>query len=1219
MTATDPPRSIGPYLVTETIGRGGMGVVYRARHSRTGEIVALKTVRVAQAGLLAGIRREIHALARIHHPGIVRIVSEGVHDGVPWYAMELLKGWTLRHLASSTPTLGGNAQTVRMTSPTVGATGAAPESYDEFSPTVDLDRPSRTPTVPLADVDAPRQDTVPANLIELLTLVRRLCAPLGYLHGEGIVHRDLKPDNVLVRLDGMPVLMDFGLMSASSGGRSRDALDLVNDMAGTVAYMAPEQARGEPTDARADLYALGCILYELVTGRPPFLGGDPVVIVQQHIGQPPLPPTRLVSGVPAVLEELILRLLEKDPHARLAYADDVAAVLASLGAEEGATATTPATRPFLYRPGFRGRDEELDRAVASLAATGAHARRIVAIGGEMGVGKTRFVSELGREAARRGHAVMIGECVASGAPLHAFRRVLQSAADMCREHGPAEAARLFGRRAGVLALYEPALEGLPGLAAQPDPAEIPPNAARLRLFTYLDETLAAIGARQPLTILLDDVHCADDLTVGFLELVARSRRGAGSRYSIVLTYRSEEAPERVAHLVDGPNVDRIPLDRLRAGTVAGIVADMLGHSRAPEPFVRFLSSHAEGVPFLVAEFLRTAVEESLLYRDRTGCWQVQAAGESYEDLRLPRSVRELVARRLDALTSDARALAQVASVLGREMEGTILARVSGMSEEGLMESLAQLIGRHLLEETAPGRLRFLHFSQREVPYASLPDERRIGLHRAAAEAVEALHGAESSEHAAELADHWERAGVPDRATDCSLRAAREAARRHAHAEAARLYDSYLRLAKGPSSERVAARNELAHGTLLSSGRLLEAEAQHAAALDEARALGDRALEGASLRDLAHVRQRLGRPDESQAAYEQALAIDRGLGNPRGEATTLQRLAVLHQYMGRIDEARALYGEVLAIAHEIGDTALEGPVLVNLANINLDGGEVGAAAELYERSLELARADGNRRLEAIVLGNLALFHYKTGQLTRAEALYEESLRIHREMGNRPSECLALANLGICLHNAHRYTEARALYEEALGLSRAMAEPAGEASVLLQLGSLSMDEGDLESACRLGEEALDLHRRLGEPTFVGATLTMLASARRLSGAELGEVERLLHEAEAILEQRGDLAELTKCLCHRGLAALAAGRDAREQLDRARAGAVRLQAGPDSEVGVLVARLERAVDAAQRGLPLAHGEVLDALPQPLRRRLAAEPDSNHEPGTTRSSEAE
>ena len=295
------PEQVGPYRLLGMLGEGGMGKVYRGEHLETGEVVALKTVRGASGPVLASIRREIHALRRLSHPGVVRIVAEGVWEGLPWFAMELLRGQTLRGFLDT-----------------------------------------RGPVGPL------------------LTLLRRLCEPLAFLHGHGLVHRDLKPENLFLRPDGRPVLVDLGIAAAS--GSAREVLQVGGGAVGSEAYMAPEQILGDFVDARADLYALGCILYEALTGRPPFVrsrsaGG----VLHQHLHRPPLPPSALGEGVAPELDALVLRLLAKRPQERPGYAEDVAAALAALGAEgdEGGASSRPP--PYLYRPDFAGRAGVLGR------------------------------------------------------------------------------------------------------------------------------------------------------------------------------------------------------------------------------------------------------------------------------------------------------------------------------------------------------------------------------------------------------------------------------------------------------------------------------------------------------------------------------------------------------------------------------------------------------------------------------------------------------------------------------------------------------------------------------------------------------------------------------------------------------------------------------------------------------------------------------------------
>src|SRR5262245_25681818 len=182
------PRQVGPYRIVDVIGRGGMGVVYRGEHLETGETAAVKTVTALGKGLLQNIRREIHALARIRHPGIVRILDEGVVDGVPWYAMELLAGKTLRHHVVDY--IDGSARTIPVGQALAHDAvtpdpSALPVGDTVFSAVTAVRRGANESGTPGPIPGA--LETVPGvPLGRTLTLVHRLCSPLAFLHGEGL-------------------------------------------------------------------------------------------------------------------------------------------------------------------------------------------------------------------------------------------------------------------------------------------------------------------------------------------------------------------------------------------------------------------------------------------------------------------------------------------------------------------------------------------------------------------------------------------------------------------------------------------------------------------------------------------------------------------------------------------------------------------------------------------------------------------------------------------------------------------------------------------------------------------------------------------------------------------------------------------------------------------------------------------------------------------------
>jgi WD40 repeat protein len=263
--------AIPGYEVLEELGRGGMGVVYKARQVGLNRLVALKVVLAgAHAGAdeLARFRREAEAVARLHHPNIIEIYEIGERDSLPYFAMEFCAGGSLAHK------LGGK---------------------------------------PLP----PRQAA---------EVVEALAGAVQAAHAAGVIHRDLKPANVLLAEDGTPKVTDFGLAKKLEGASSLTATGAI---VGTPSYMAPEQAAGEGKHVgpAADVYGLGAILYECLTGRPPFQGPTALDTLMQVVSDPPTPAGQLQPAIPAALEAICLRCLEKKPADRFGSAAEVAAAL----------------------------------------------------------------------------------------------------------------------------------------------------------------------------------------------------------------------------------------------------------------------------------------------------------------------------------------------------------------------------------------------------------------------------------------------------------------------------------------------------------------------------------------------------------------------------------------------------------------------------------------------------------------------------------------------------------------------------------------------------------------------------------------------------------------------------------------------------------------------------------------------------------------------------
>src|SRR4051794_36120149 len=269
----EPRRLGGRYELGQVLGRGGMAEVYLAMDTRLGRTVAVKTLRADLArdpSFQARFRREAQSAASLNHPAIVAVYDTGEDyiDGVsiPYIVMEYVDGSTLRELLHS----GRKLLPERSLEMTIGILQA-----------------------------------------------------LEYSHRSGIVHRDIKPANVMLTRNGQVKVMDFGIARAM--GDSGMTMTQTSAVIGTAQYLSPEQAKGEQVDARSDLYSTGCLLYELLTVRPPFIGDSPVAVAYQHVREEAQPPSAFDPEVTPSMDAIVLKALAKSPDDRYQSADEMRA------------------------------------------------------------------------------------------------------------------------------------------------------------------------------------------------------------------------------------------------------------------------------------------------------------------------------------------------------------------------------------------------------------------------------------------------------------------------------------------------------------------------------------------------------------------------------------------------------------------------------------------------------------------------------------------------------------------------------------------------------------------------------------------------------------------------------------------------------------------------------------------------------------------------------
>ncbi|MEO7092095.1 MAG: AAA family ATPase, partial [Polyangiales bacterium] len=520
---------------------------------------------------------------------------------------------------------------------------------------------------------------------------------------------------------------------------AREMLEVGGYARGTAHYMAPEQARGEVVDARADIYALGCILFQGLTGRPPFTDEGGKGVLLQHIEDPAPAPSKFAPRA-AAFDDLLRRMLAKAPRDRLGYVEDIATALEAAGAapRTALAEDRPRPRAYTYRPRLAGRAEALAKLDAHMARVAYGIGGAAVLVGESGAGKTRLAGEIAtRAAGGLDLRVITGECEpvavgddVRGAPLHPLRPLLRAVADRCREGGRVEADRLLGFDGGLLAAYEPALVGFARTIDRVGPTAGAAAAARYRVLSVLRETVATLAISEPVLLVLDDLQWADELTLAFLRSLTPTWFSRTALFVLVTVRANEISPELQATLAS-LHAEELPVLRLDRAAVGEMVSDMLALDHEVPALADYVAKRSEGNPLFAAEYLRIAVEDGVVER-AGGRWRLsQRDSESYDHLPTPGSVQELGRRRLRQLSPEAHALALAAAVLGRACNPTVLTATAGLTADSARTSVTELMQRHVLDE-ADGQLRFEHDSLRELAYAELADDALRILHRRAA-------------------------------------------------------------------------------------------------------------------------------------------------------------------------------------------------------------------------------------------------------------------------------------------------------------------------------------------------------------------------------------------------------------------------------------------------------------------------------------------------------
>lgn len=1105
------------YQVLVNLGVGLTSEVYKVKDLVTGQDVALKISRpkIRHDDELA-LNREFYHLSRFNHPNIVAVHNFGIDtENRRFFTMEYFEG----------------------------------KPFNEF----------------FANGYTPQ--LIPAML--------QVLQALDAIHCQLLCHCDIKPQNILVAGEtgnrgGQPAgvrikLLDFGFaekvsLSAHDGGR------------GTLGYIAPEVLKGTGLDARADIYSLGIVVYEVLTGIGPLSGVDimqwlraqyqsrlPKIRLPGSSGSAGAaqsdPASRLRAGEvvmriaegtpPAGLETIVEEMIRRNPEERPRYCLDVMERLSGMTGLPIEVAQALEPTSTLLASGFVGRNEHLNRMNELLSEAAAGKGRVVFISGERGIGKSRLMNEFRFLAELRG-ATIFGFAPASlGARPQSL---LESVISYLRNTAGVDLA------AGEQALSPVDHARLPSRGFSPDDDQA--SAERFRLFERCAEEIRRVARqtaedpnRKPaggdsemascLLMMIDDFELFDPASLEFLRYLVSAVRD-DYLMLVVCGLNERRLLELIKSLKDRPAVYHLPLMPLGPDDTRALIASILGPIPQIADLAHWVYDASGGNPLFIVETLYSLIDRKIL-RLSSNRWTVVM--DELRAYRVPDTVSEVIKRRLRGLAPDEFEVLRCGAISGRPLTIEFLRVVLGYEEKQLFNCISRLKMLGLMRPYTGDDISSLILSSKmleSVVIENVSVAERRDSHRRVALALELLYPDNIEELLFDLAHHYTQAGIKDRAFSYNLRAGDRAYDLHLTEQALTYYEAALSVATSalPANERLRLIRRI--------GELRTILGRYDDAVDIfTQGLGiiveDKTLQQTSdamselLRAIGHVRQLAEKHGEALQYFEQALATLKGRSDQLA-VNILLDMGWSQERQGSYARAERLYSQAaqqidklsraperlgLAPAGDGEISALRARLRYYQGVMEYDRGNLVSALDLVKEAIRLLEKNGPQARDLRSLSHLSIFcatlHYSLGNNQEALQLYERFLPLQRKQRDISHLLRTLSGIGIIRKDNCDWDGAQACFEEALDLSERISDRIEMARALNNLGTIAEVRGEWDKAKELYAWCQRLSVEAGDEqalSFNLYNLALLASHR----GELDEAERLLKDALSIASKQG-----------------------------------------------------------------------------------------------------